>query len=58
MGTAKANPSALVLSATMMLRHLGLESQANLIADAVYQVISEGKVRTPDMHGESQASRV
>ena len=53
MGTAKANPSALILSATMMLRHLGLDSQANLIANAVYETISDGKVRTPDMRGGS-----
>jgi isocitrate dehydrogenase (NAD+) len=51
MGTNKANPSAMVLSATMMLRHLGLETQANTIASAVYDVISEGKVRTADMRG-------
>lgn len=53
MGTNKANPSAMVLSATMMLRHLGLETQANTIAAAVYDVIQEGKVRTADMRGES-----
>ncbi|KAI9636204.1 uncharacterized protein MKK02DRAFT_24984 [Dioszegia hungarica] len=51
MGTNKANPSAMVLSATMMLRHLGLETQANTIASAVYDVIQEGKVRTADMRG-------
>ncbi|ORX34065.1 hypothetical protein BD324DRAFT_638249 [Kockovaella imperatae] len=56
MGTAKANPSALILSATMMLRHLGLDTQANLIADAVYQVIAEGKVRTPDMKGTNSTN--
>lgn len=56
MGTNKANPSAMILSATMMLRHLGLESQANLIASAVYDIIKEGKVRTPDMKGEYGAA--
>ncbi len=52
MGTNKANPSAMILSSTMMLRHLGLEQQANLIAAATYEVIKEGKVRTADMNGE------
>lgn len=52
MGANKANPSAMILSSTMMLRHLGLESQANVIAAAVYDVIQEGKVRTADMRGE------
>ena len=50
MGANKANPSAMLLSSTMMLRHLGLESQANIIASAVYDVIKEGNVRTADMH--------
>jgi len=56
MGTNKANPSAMVLSATMMLRHLGLETQANTIAAAVYDVIQEGKVRTADMRGTASTS--
>ena len=55
MGANKANPSAMILSSTMMLRHLGLESQANVIATAVYDVISDGKIRTADMRGESIA---
>merc|ERR1712157_499154 len=29
MGTNAANPAAMILSATMMLRHLGLDTQAN-----------------------------
>jgi isocitrate/isopropylmalate dehydrogenase len=52
MGANKANPAAMILSATMLLRHLGLESQANVIASAVYDVIKEGKIRTADMGGE------
>ncbi|WFD05923.1 isocitrate dehydrogenase (NAD(+)) [Malassezia vespertilionis] len=53
MGTNKANPTAMVLSATMMLRHFGLDYQANLITAAVYRVISEGKVRTADLGGNA-----
>ncbi|KAK0191045.1 hypothetical protein F5146DRAFT_1223831 [Armillaria mellea] len=49
MGTNKANPAAMILSATMMLRHLGLDSIANNIASATFGVINEGKVRTVDM---------
>lgn len=37
-----------------MLRHLGLDSHANQIADSVYKVIQEGKVRTADMGGKSK----
>ena len=52
MGTNKANPTALILSATMMLRHLGLDVQANAIAEATYGLVAEGKVRTADLGGE------
>ncbi|KAI0593876.1 isocitrate dehydrogenase subunit 1 [Biscogniauxia sp. FL1348] len=52
-GKDQANPTALILSASMMLRHLGLDDHANRIARAVYGVIAEGKHRTRDMGGES-----
>src|ERR1700728_5288698 len=67
MGTNRANPAAMILSATMMLRHLGfvhrllpysilttcsrLDSIANNIAAATFGVINNGKVRTADMGG-------
>ncbi|RXW24703.1 hypothetical protein EST38_g1130 [Candolleomyces aberdarensis] len=56
MGTNTANPTAMILSATMMLRHLGLDSTANNIAAATFGVINEGKVRTADMGGSSTTS--
>ncbi|KAH8830480.1 hypothetical protein DL96DRAFT_1707297 [Flagelloscypha sp. PMI_526] len=56
MGTNKANPAAMILSATMMLRHLGLDPIANNIATATFKVINEGKVRTPDMRGSATTS--
>ncbi|KAM4810508.1 isocitrate dehydrogenase [NAD] subunit beta, mitochondrial isoform 2-T2 [Rhinophrynus dorsalis] len=46
-----ANPTAMLLTATNMLRHLNLEYHSNLIADAVKKVIKQGKVRTTDMGG-------
>ncbi|MEE6511966.1 hypothetical protein FKM82_018867 [Ascaphus truei] len=46
-----ANPTAMLLSATNMLRHLNLEYHSNLISDAVKKVIKQGKVRTRDMGG-------
>lgn len=52
-GMNQANPTALLLSATMMLRHLGLDEQANRISRAVYAVIEDGTVRTKDMGGSS-----
>lgn len=56
MGTNKANPAAMILSSTMMLRHLGLESLANSIAQSTFDVINEGKVRTVDMGGSATTS--
>ncbi|KAF8621642.1 hypothetical protein AX15_007660 [Amanita polypyramis BW_CC] len=56
MGTNRANPTAMVLSATMMLRHLGLDAVANNIASAVFDVINEGKVKTYDMGGSATTS--
>ncbi|KAI0304086.1 hypothetical protein BC826DRAFT_1089326 [Russula brevipes] len=56
MGQDRANPAAMVLSATMMLRHLGLDHIANTIASATFQVLNAGRVRTADMGGSSTTS--
>jgi len=52
-GKDQANPTAMLLSGTMLLRHLGLDDHANRISKAVYAVIAEGKYRTRDMGGDS-----
>ncbi|KAK3192337.1 isocitrate dehydrogenase (NAD(+)) idh1 [Lecanicillium sp. MT-2017a] len=52
-GKDQANPTAMILSGSMLLRHLGLDDHANRISKAIYAVIAEGKVRTPDMGGNS-----
>ncbi|KAI8632495.1 isocitrate dehydrogenase subunit 1 [Xylariaceae sp. FL1651] len=52
-GKDQANPTALLLSGTMLLRHLGLDDHANRISKAIYAVIADGKFRTRDMGGES-----
>ncbi|KAH7105514.1 hypothetical protein BKA62DRAFT_689917 [Auriculariales sp. MPI-PUGE-AT-0066] len=56
MGQNVANPTAMILSATMMLRHLGLDHLANSIAAATMEVINEGKVRTRDIGGSAGTS--
>jgi len=43
-GKDQANPTAMILSATMMLRHLGLDDHATRISKAVYGVIADGYV--------------
>jgi isocitrate dehydrogenase (NAD+) len=50
-GKDQANPTAMLLSGSMLLRHLGLDEHANRISKAVYDVIGDGKVRTRDMGG-------
>lgn len=52
-GKDQANPTAMILSGSMLLRHLGLDDHANRISKAIYAVIAEGKVRTRDMGGVS-----
>ncbi|XP_043919930.1 isocitrate dehydrogenase [NAD] subunit beta, mitochondrial isoform X2 [Protopterus annectens] len=46
-----ANPTAMLLSASNMLRHLNLEHHSHMISEAVKRVIKLGKVRTADMGG-------
>ncbi|KAK9896949.1 putative IDH1-isocitrate dehydrogenase [NAD] subunit 1, mitochondrial [Cystobasidium minutum MCA 4210] len=55
-GQDVANPTAMILSATMMLRHLGLDHHANTIASSVYNVVKNMKVKTPDMGGKNHTS--
>jgi len=43
------NPAAMILTAAMMLDHVGEKGKANKIRKAVATVIEEGKVRTYDM---------
>lgn len=43
------NPIAMILTAAMMLEHIGEEARAARIKQAVAAVVAEGKVRTYDM---------
>lgn len=47
-GQGKANPTALLISGLMMLRHLGFEQQANTIENALYYSLENGQ-HTPDV---------
>ncbi|MFX1521209.1 MAG: isocitrate/isopropylmalate dehydrogenase family protein [Promethearchaeota archaeon] len=48
-GKNKANPTAILLAAVMMLRHIGEETSANMIENAVASTIAEGKYVTYDL---------
>jgi isocitrate dehydrogenase (NAD+) len=50
-GKNLANPTALLLSALLMLRHIGEGAMANRIMTALATVLSEGNVRTRDLGG-------
>jgi isocitrate dehydrogenase (NAD+) len=48
-GQNKVNPTALILSGVMMLRHIGKTKEADKLEAAVAVVIAEGKSVTYDM---------
>ena len=51
-GLNKVNPTALILSAVMMLRHLNKKAEADKLENAVAAVIAEGKDVTYDMKAD------
>ena len=52
-GRGIANPTALILSAALMLRHLGELAAATLVEDAVHYVLAQGIVLTRDLGGRA-----
>lgn len=50
-GQNVANPTAMILSSTLMLNQLGLRDSSNRISNAVKKVIKEGKTITKDIGG-------
>ena len=50
-GLDKANPTAMILSGALMLRHLGYPAEATHLEDAVRDVIAEGVSTTYDLGG-------
>jgi isocitrate dehydrogenase (NAD+) len=52
-GRRLANPSAVILSAVEMLRHLGERDAADRVERAVHQSLADPKSRTRDLGGEA-----
>jgi isocitrate dehydrogenase (NAD+) len=52
-GKGIANPTALILSGAMMLRHLGYAAEAGAVERTVRELIAEGKIVTPDLGGSA-----
>lgn len=48
-GLNKVNPTAMMLSAVMMLRYIGEEKYADLLESAIAEIIREGKTVTYDL---------
>ena len=57
-GKGIANPLAAILSAGMMLDHLGLARSASALRGAVAAVLKAGKPRTPDLGGNARTADV
>ena len=51
-----ANPTALLLSALMMLDHLGERAKSEHIRAALSRVLTEGQVRTRDLGGQASTT--
>jgi isocitrate dehydrogenase (NAD+) len=52
-GQNKANPTALILSGALMLRHLGETAAADAVETAVRSVIADGQTVTYDLGGSA-----
>ena len=55
-GQNVANPTAMIRSAVMMLRHIGEEDAAAAIEQSVFDMYREGDVLTPDVGGDATTS--
>ena len=55
-GQNKANPTALMLSGVLMLRHLGEQAAAERVEAAIRSVIAEGRTVTYDLGGSAGTS--
>jgi isocitrate dehydrogenase (NAD+) len=55
-GKDVANPTALLLSAVLMLRHIDETAAANRIMDALGRVLMEGRARTRDLGGTASTT--
>ena len=56
-GQNKANPTALLLSSTMMLKAMKLNDYANKIETSVFKVMRQGKHLTGDLGGKTKTSQ-
>lgn len=55
-GQGIANPTAIMMSALLMLRHIGEADAANRMEKALMETFEEGKVRTRDLGGTASTA--
>jgi isocitrate dehydrogenase (NAD+) len=55
-GQGIANPTALLQSGILMLRHLGEREAADKVENSMLSVFEEGKVRTRDIGGTAKTA--
>jgi len=55
-GQGVANPTAILMSGIMMLRHIGEKDAADLIQKAMLEVFAEGKALTRDLGGTAKTN--
>src|SRR4029079_11686536 len=55
-GLDKANPTAMILSGALMLRHMGYVDEAGRLETAVRDIIAEGRQTTSDLGGDAVTS--
>jgi len=53
-GKSLANPTALLLSSIMMLRHMGLNKEAERVEAAIFKTLADGKALTGDLGGKAK----
>jgi len=57
-GQNKVNPTAMILSGVLMLRHLGEEEKAERLENAVARIIAKGETVTYDLGGTATTSQM
>jgi isocitrate/isopropylmalate dehydrogenase len=58
MNETVANPTATILSAALMLDHLGLADEATRLEAALARVYHDGKALTPDQGGTATTAQM
>jgi len=57
-GQGIANPTAMILSVSLMLQYFGEYQESLKLEEALFNVLKEGKVLTPDLGGSSSTQKM